>query len=67
MAWTHDGKAFPLLTIIDEYARKCLAVEVFRPLGADAVLYRLTELFLSRRPPDYNPLTLKPIGVTYQA
>ena len=53
MARTHDGKAFRLLTIIDEYTRECLAIEVSRRLGADAVLHRLTELFVSRRPPDY--------------
>ena len=53
MARTHDGKAFRLLTIIDEYTRECLAIEVSRRLGADAVLYRLAELFVSRRPPAY--------------
>jgi putative transposase len=53
MAWTHDGRAFRLLTIIDEYTRECLAIEVSRRLDADAVLHRLTELFVSRRPPDY--------------
>ncbi len=53
MARTHDGKAFRLLTIIDEYTRECLAIEVARRLDADAVLHRLTELFVSRRPPDY--------------
>ncbi len=30
-----------------------ISAEVSRRLGADAVLYRLTELFVSRRPPDY--------------
>jgi putative transposase len=53
MARTHDGKAFRMLTIIDEYTRECLAIEVSRRLDADAVLYRLTELFVSRRPPDH--------------
>ena len=53
MARTHDGKAFRMLTIIDEFTRKCLAIEVSRHFDADAVLYRLTELFVSRRPPDY--------------
>ena len=42
-----------MLTIIDEYTRECLAIEVSRRFDADAVLYRLTELFVSRRPPDY--------------
>jgi putative transposase len=53
MARTHDGKAFRMLTIIDEYTRECLAIEVSRRFDADAVLHRLTELFGSRRPPDY--------------
>jgi putative transposase len=53
MARTHDGKAFRMLTIIDEYTRECLAIEVSRRFDADAVLYRLTDLFVSRRPPDY--------------
>jgi putative transposase len=53
MARTHDGKAFRLLTIIDEYTRECLAIEVSRRLDADAVLHRLTELFVLRRPPDH--------------
>jgi putative transposase len=53
MARTHDGRAFRLLTLIDEYTRECLAIEVARRLDADAVLYRLTELFILRRPPDY--------------
>lgn len=52
-ARTHDGRAFRMLTIIDEYTRECLAIEVSRRFDADAVLYRLTELFVSRRPPDY--------------
>ncbi len=55
MARTHDGKAFRLLTILDEYTRECLAIEVSRRLDADVVLHRLTELFVSRRPPDYLP------------
>jgi hypothetical protein len=38
MARTHDGKAFRMLTIIDEYTRECLAIEVARHFDADAVL-----------------------------
>jgi putative transposase len=53
MERTHEGKAFRTLTIIAEYTRECLAIEVARRFDADAVLYRLTELFVSRRPPDY--------------
>jgi putative transposase len=39
VARTHDGKALRLLTIIDEYTRECLAIEVARRLGADDVLH----------------------------
>ncbi len=53
MARTHDDKAFRLLTILDEYTRECLAIEVYRSLDADAVLHQLTQLFVRRRPPDY--------------
>jgi putative transposase len=53
MARTHDGKAFRMLIIIDQYTRECLAIEVARRLGSDEVLYCLTELFVSRRPPEY--------------
>jgi putative transposase len=52
-ARTHDDKAFRMLTIIDEYTRECLAIEVARCLDDDAGLYRLTVLFVSRRPPGY--------------
>jgi putative transposase len=38
MARTHDGKAIRMLTIIDEYTRECLAIEVSRRFDADAVL-----------------------------
>ncbi len=37
-----------MLTIIDEYTRECLAIEVARCLDADAVLHQLTELFVGR-------------------
>ena len=52
MARTHAGKGLRMLTIIDEYTRECLAIEVSRRFDADAVWSRLTELFVSRRPPD---------------
>jgi putative transposase len=55
MARTRAGKAFRMLSIIDESTRECLAIEVSRRFAADAVLYGLTELLVSRRPPDYIP------------
>jgi transposase InsO family protein len=45
---THDGKAFRLLTIVDEFTRECLAIVVARKLTADDVLAILTDLFITR-------------------
>ncbi len=53
MARTHDGRAFRMLTIIDEYTRECLAIDVARHLRSDDVLYRLARLFVDRGPPDH--------------
>ena len=50
---THDGKAFRMLTVIDEYSRRCLAIEVERKLRHDDVLACLTELFTQYGPPDH--------------
>ena len=50
---THDGRAFRLLTIIDEYTRECLAIKVGRKMNHEAVLEQLTELFIRRGVPDY--------------
>ena len=52
-ARTHDGRAFRLLTIIDEYSRECLAIKVARRLTSEDVLDQLTQLFIQRRIPDY--------------
>ena len=50
---THDGKALRLLTIVDEYTRQCLAIDVARRLNSDNVLERLADLFVNRTVPDY--------------
>ncbi len=50
---TQDGRAYRMLTMIDEYTRECLAIDVARNLTADDVLSRLTELFVRRGVPDY--------------
>ncbi len=42
-----------MLTIVDEYTRECLAIDVERRLGSEDVLERLTELFMRRGPPTY--------------
>jgi transposase InsO family protein len=52
-ARTHDGKAFRMLTVIDEYSRACLAILVARRLRSDDVLHLLTELFVEHGAPDH--------------
>jgi len=42
-----------MLTVIDEYARECLAIEVDRRLRSDDVLHCIAELFTDRGPPDH--------------
>jgi len=50
---TYDGRDFRLLTIIDEYTRECLAIDVARRLSSQDVLHRLGKLFLGRGLPEY--------------
>jgi transposase InsO family protein len=50
---THDGRAFRLLTNVDEFTRECLAVVVARKLTADDVLATLTDLFITRGCPGH--------------
>ncbi len=52
-ARTHDGRAFRMLTVIDEFSRECLAIEVARRLRSDDVLHVLTDLFVQHGPPDH--------------
>ena len=40
---TRDGRAFRMLTILDEYNRECLAIDVGRKFSHDAVMHRLTD------------------------
>ena len=47
-ARTHDGGAFRLWTVIDEYTRECLAIQVSRHIRSEDVLDLLTELFALR-------------------
>lgn len=50
---THDGKAFRMLTVIDEHSRECLAVHVQRQLKSDDVLAILSDLFCKHGPPQH--------------
>ncbi len=50
---THDGRCFRLLTVMDEYTRECLAIDVARRLTSEDVLERLSDLFICRGVPAY--------------
>ena len=49
----HNGKKIRMLTVIDEYTRKCLAIRVGSSLKADDVLETLSTLFIKEGVPDY--------------
>jgi putative transposase len=42
-----------MLTILDEYTRECLAIDVGRKLTHDRVLHRLMDLFLRKGIPEH--------------
>jgi transposase InsO family protein len=50
---THDGRPIRMLTVIDEYTRECLAIEVARKLSSQDVLDVLRDLFVERGDPEY--------------
>ncbi len=53
MARTDEGKAFRILTIIDEYTRECLAILVDRRITSQNVIDQLFYLFMFRGTPGY--------------
>jgi transposase InsO family protein len=50
---THDGRPLRMLTLLDEYTRECLAIDVARRMTSEDVLERLTDLFICRGVPDH--------------
>ncbi|MDR5726292.1 MAG: IS3 family transposase [Terriglobia bacterium] len=48
---THDGKAFRMLCIIDEFTREAIAIRVARKLKATDVIEALCDLFVERGVP----------------
>jgi len=53
MARTTEGRPLRLLTVMDEFTRECLAIDVGRRITSDDVLERLTELFVLSGAPTY--------------
>jgi putative transposase len=45
---TYDGRAYRMLTVIDEYTRECLAIIAGRKVNSHDVLYNLADLFIRR-------------------
>jgi len=50
---THDGRPLRMLTMVDEYTRECLTIDVAREYRSEHVLDRLAELFVERGAPTY--------------
>ncbi len=50
---TLDGRPLKLLTMLDEYSRECLTIEVGRKLSSEDVLRVLGRLFVRRGIPSY--------------
>ncbi len=50
---THDGRAFRMLTVVDEFTRECLAIDVGRKVTSEDVLERLSDLFVRRGVPEH--------------
>ena len=53
LARTSEGRAFRILTILDEYTRECLAIRVERRLSSEDVIDQLFYLFLYRGIPEH--------------
>ena len=50
---TEDGRPLRILTVMDEYTRECLAIDVGRHLTSEDVLERLGDLFVARGLPEF--------------
>jgi putative transposase len=50
---TRDGRGIKMLTVVDEYTRECLAIEVKRRMTSIEVIETLSGLFLKRGCPEH--------------
>lgn len=50
---TSEGRPFRMLTVLDEFSRECLAIDVERKLTTEDVLVQLTDLFVRRGVPEH--------------
>jgi transposase InsO family protein len=52
-AQTHDGRRIRLMTLIDEYSRECLAIQVARRINSLGVIETLADVMLTRGVPEH--------------
>jgi len=52
-ARTHDGRSFRMLTMVDEFTRECLAIDVACKFNSEDVLERLAWLISTRGVPEH--------------
>lgn len=50
---THDGKVIKILTLINEYSRECLTIEVQRRLRSGDVLHAVADAMLAHGVPKF--------------
>ena len=50
---THNGRAFRMLNIIDEFTKECLDITVERKITSHQVIERLAHLFITKGIPDH--------------
>jgi transposase InsO family protein len=58
---THDGRAFRMLNIVDEYTRECLDMTVERKITSHQVMERLGHLFITR---GYRSIYVRTTGLS---
>lgn len=50
---TENGRRLKVMTVVDEYSRECLALEIERSITSEEVVDTLRRLFTERGAPDY--------------
>ena len=53
MDLTEDGRRLKMMTVVDEYSRECLSIDVERSITAEDVISTLASLFRQRDEPAF--------------
>jgi putative transposase len=56
MDLTEDGRRLKMMTVVDEYSRECLSIDVERSITAEDVVSTLASLFPSKGRAGLHPL-----------